>query len=46
LLQEHKLWGVLDVDSPQLERFDDEDRRGLKAAATLLVQASDFSILL
>jgi len=46
LLQEQKLWGVLDVDSPQLERFDDEDRRGLKAAATLLVQASDFSILL
>jgi L-methionine (R)-S-oxide reductase len=46
LLQDEQLWGVLDVDSPQLGRFDDVDGRGLNAAAALLLQASDFSILL
>lgn len=31
-----KLWGVLDLDSPEAARFDDEDRRGLEPVAALV----------
>ena|SRR5579872_4426603 len=33
--------GVLDVDSPKLARFDEEDARGLEALATLFIESSD-----
>jgi GAF domain-containing protein len=29
--------GVLDLDSPKLARFDDEDRRGLEALAAVFM---------
>lgn len=32
--------GVLDLDSPQPGRFDDDDRRGLEALAALWLEAS------
>src|SRR5262249_8794306 len=32
------LLGVLDLDSPKLARFDDEDRRGLEALAAVFVR--------
>jgi L-methionine (R)-S-oxide reductase len=35
-----ELLGVLDLDSPLFERFDDEDRRGLEAIAATVVRAS------
>jgi L-methionine (R)-S-oxide reductase len=41
LLQGTKLLGVMDLDSPKLARFDDEDARGLEALAKLLVESSD-----
>ena len=41
LLQNGQLLGVLDLDSSQLDRFDQEDSVGLNAAAALLVQSSD-----
>jgi putative methionine-R-sulfoxide reductase with GAF domain len=31
---------VLDVDSPNLARFDDEDRDGLEASVDLLLKSS------
>ncbi len=31
-----KLFGVLDIDSPSLDRFDDNDRQGLEAFAKAL----------
>lgn len=34
-----RLIGVLDVDSPELDRFDDEDRRGIEALAAAWVEA-------
>jgi GAF domain-containing protein len=37
-----RLLGVLDIDSPQLARFDQEDGAGLTAAVALLVQSSDW----
>jgi GAF domain-containing protein len=43
LLQRGRLLGVLDLDSPSLARFDDEDRVGLSAIVELLLQASDLS---
>jgi GAF domain-containing protein len=46
LVQRNRLLGVLDIDSPQLARFDDADRSGLNTAATLLLQASDLEKLL
>jgi L-methionine (R)-S-oxide reductase len=39
LLQGDTLHGVLDLDSPQFNRFDDEDRKGLEALAACWVKA-------
>jgi L-methionine (R)-S-oxide reductase len=45
LVQNGQLLGVLDLDSSQLDRFDQEDSVGLNAVAGLLVQSSDLSRL-
>jgi L-methionine (R)-S-oxide reductase len=45
LVQNDQLVGVLDLDSPSAARFDEQDRRGLAAAAQLLLEASDLSRL-
>jgi L-methionine (R)-S-oxide reductase len=45
LVKEGRLLGVLDLDSPHLARFDDQDRSGLAAAADVLLQSSDLSKL-
>lgn len=45
LVKDQQLLGVLDLDSPELARFDEDDRAGLEAAAELLLAASDFSRL-
>jgi L-methionine (R)-S-oxide reductase len=37
--------GVLDIDSPNLARFDDEDRAGIEALAALWLRASEWSDL-
>lgn len=36
-----KVIGVIDVDSPNLGRFDDDDRRGLEALADVFLNATD-----
>ena len=41
LIKDGRLLGVLDIDSPQIARFDEDDGAGLNAAAALLVQSSD-----
>jgi GAF domain-containing protein len=38
LVQAGRLVGVLDLDSPLLARFDDEDRKGLEQVAQLLLE--------
>jgi len=43
LVQDGRLLGVLDVDSPQLARFDQEDSVGLNAAVQLLLKHSDLT---
>jgi len=45
LVKDGRLLGVLDLDSPHLARFDDQDRSGLAAAADVLLQSSDLSKL-
>jgi L-methionine (R)-S-oxide reductase len=45
LIHAGRLLGVLDLDSPELSRFDAEDGIGLNAAAQLLLQGSDLSQL-
>jgi len=45
LVQAGRLLGVLDLDSPNLSRFDHEDRQGLQAAANLLLQSSQLDKL-
>jgi L-methionine (R)-S-oxide reductase len=45
LVKDGRLLGVLDLDSPNLARFDEQDREGLETAAQLLLQASDLSRL-
>jgi GAF domain-containing protein len=37
--------GVLDIDSPNLDRFDEDDRDGLEALAALWLDASDLASL-
>ena len=32
------VWGVLDIDSPNFNRFDEEDRKGLEAFVKILEQ--------
>jgi len=44
LIDGDNLLGVLDLDSPLEDRFHDDDRRLLEAAAQLLVAGSDFPI--
>lgn len=43
LLRGDELLGVLDLDSPCFERFDDEDRRGAEAIARTVISASELS---
>jgi L-methionine (R)-S-oxide reductase len=45
LVQAGRLLGVLDLDSPNLSRFDHEDRDGLQAAASLLLRSSQLDKL-
>lgn len=40
-----RLLGVLDLDSPRLARFDQEDAVGLNAAVSLLLESSDMGRL-
>jgi L-methionine (R)-S-oxide reductase len=42
LVQEGRLLGVLDLDSPRLDRFDQEDSAGLNGAVELLLRSSEF----
>ena len=41
LIRFGKVIGVIDLDSPNLARFDDEDRRGLEALADVFLNATD-----
>ncbi len=43
LIENETLWGVLDIDSPLLSRFDGIDRQGLEAMADLFIERSDLS---
>jgi GAF domain-containing protein len=45
LVRDGRLWGVLDLDSPQLARFDQDDAAGLEAAVDILLKHSDLSWL-
>jgi L-methionine (R)-S-oxide reductase len=45
LIREGRLLGVLDLDSPDLARFDREDAAGLETAVDLLVRGSDLGRL-
>lgn len=40
LIYEGRLLGVMDLDSPDLKRFDSADREGLSAIARQLIQAT------
>jgi len=42
LLKHGQLLGVLDIDSPDLNRFNVEDQAGLETLAQLWVEASDY----
>ena len=43
LINEGKLVGVLDLDSPSLSRFDDEDAEGLNELASIFLRSSHTS---
>ena len=45
LVHEGKLRGVLDLDSPKLARFDQDDAAGLEEAVRILLQGSDLDRL-
>lgn len=45
LLEGERLWGVLDLDSPELARFDAVDAEGLATAVKQLLSASDMTRL-
>jgi len=41
LIKDNKLLGVLDIDSPTLSRFDEEDQKGLDRLAGIFVDKTD-----
>jgi L-methionine (R)-S-oxide reductase len=41
LVRAGKVIGVIDLDSPSLRRFDDEDARSVEALAAIYLEASD-----
>ena len=43
LIKGDRLLGVLDLDSPELARFDAIDEQGMSALARLLVEATDWA---
>jgi GAF domain-containing protein len=43
LLQGERLWGVLDLDSPRLSRFDADDAAGLETCAADFLASSDLA---
>ncbi len=43
MLKDGRLLGVLDLDSPRVARFDQEDAVGLNAAVDVLLQCSELS---
>ena len=45
LVQDGRLLGVLDLDSPNLSRFDHADREGLEAAVNVLLDSSQLGKL-
>ncbi len=45
LIVDGKVIGVVDIDSPKLARFDDEDRVGVEALAATLLAMTDFGSL-
>ncbi len=45
MVKEGRLLGVLDLDSPRLDRFDAEDGAGLGTAVQLLLEGSDMGRL-
>jgi GAF domain-containing protein len=45
LLVNEAVVGVLDIDSPRLGRFDEDDRHGLEAMVNTLLAKTDFSTL-
>lgn len=40
-----EIWGVLDIDSPSLARFDEEDQAGLEAFVRILEEAGSLDTL-
>lgn len=46
IIRKGRLVGVLDIDSPFKERFDNEDRQGLEAFAEILSEAICFENLI
>jgi L-methionine (R)-S-oxide reductase len=45
LIKAQQLFGVLDLDSPRLARFDEADRRGLERLAAIFVAAAPTTLL-
>jgi GAF domain-containing protein len=43
LLNDGNLIGVLDLDSPSIARFDDDDRTGLESVARLFLEKSELN---
>lgn len=41
LIKNEKLYGVLDVDSPLLNRFDEADKKGLEALSEIFLQTTN-----
>lgn len=46
IIVDGKVVGVLDIDSPEFERFDEEDAEGLRKFVEVLVRYVDFGVAL
>jgi len=46
MIQDHQFFGVLDLDSPSLNRFNAQDAKGLELCVQTLLSVTDLSSLL
>ena len=46
LMKDERLFGVLDLDSPVIGRFDDEDALGLSRLVSVLVESTELAMVI
>jgi len=44
VIVDNELWGVFDLDSPILSRFDKQDQQGVEELINVLIRSTDWNV--